>query len=322
MTAKCCLRLLTCCAIVAALLLPAAGCGTKKKGKKTLTVAQLKEKAAKESSPDKKAAAYLRVAAQQFGSGDKDGAKASAQEALKALMAEDGKAPAGEANQLAPRLVEVADTLALVGDKKQARKALEVATADDYIGTIEDAVRKTEVLAEAGGIYGDKAKGIGDSKAAKDLLTKASESAEAADERFRASALAAVALGYTRSGLADAASDMVGKLVDAAKALEEPRAKAEGLAAAANVKARTGKKDEAKELLTEAAAAAKSVSREDGKAYALIAIAIATEANGEAKQALSLLKEADKSANKVGEPDTQKALIETINRLTMDYKKK
>lgn len=314
-------RVITCCALAVAFLLPAAGCGTKKKGKKGLTIAQLKEKAEKETAPDRKAAAYLKIAAQQFSSGDKTGAKASAEEALKALVDKDGK-PTGEANQLAPRIVEVADTFALVGDKKQARKAVEAATADDYVNTIEDTVRKTQVLAEAGGIYGDKAKGIGDSGKAKELLAKANEVAGAADERFRADALAAVALGYIRSGLAKEAGDMVNTLVEAAKGLEQPRAKAEALAAAANVKAQTGAKDEAKELLKEAAEAAKSVERADGKAFALIAIAIATEASGDVKKALSLLKEADKAANKASEPDTQKMLVEKVNKLTMEFSKK
>jgi len=316
-----CIRFLVVCALAMTILLPATGCGTKKKGKKGLTIAQLKEKAEKESSPDRKAAAYLKIAAQQFGSGDKTGAKASANQALDALVDKEGK-PAGEANQLAPRIVEAADSLALVGDKKQARKALEAATADDFVNTIEDAVRKTQVLAEAGGIYGDKAKGIGDSGKAKELLSKANELAGATDERFRADALAAVALGYTRSGLAKEAGDMVNALVEAAKSLEQPRAKAEALAAAANVKAQTGNKDEAKELLKEAADAAKSVERADGKAFALIAIAIATEANGDVKGALSLLKEADKAANKASEPDMQKLLVEKVNKLTMEFSKK
>lgn len=317
-----CIRLIVVCAVATAILLPAAGCGTKKKGKKGLTIAKLKENAEKETAPDRKAAAYLKIAAQQFGAGDKTGAKASAKDALAALLAEDGKAPAGEANQLAPRIVEVADTLALVGDKKQAGDALKLATADDYINTIEDMVRKTQVLAEAAGIYGDKAKGIGDSAKAKDLLVKAKEVAGAADERFRADALAAVALGYTRSGLAKEAGDMVDTLVEAAKGLEQPRAKAEALAAAANVKAQTGAKDKAKELLKEAADAAKSVERPDGKAFALIAIAVATEANGDVKGALSLLKEADKAANKASEPDIQKALVEKVNKLMMEFDKK
>lgn len=316
-----CIRFLLICALAVTILLPASGCGTKKKAKKGPTIAKLREKAEKESSPDRKAAAYLKIAAQQFGSGDKTGAKVSANQALDAVVDKEGK-PAGEANQLAPRMVEVADSLALVGDKKQARKALEAATADDFVNTIEDAVRKTQVLAAAGGIYGDKAKGIGDAGKAKELLAKANEVAGAADERFRAEALAAVALGYTRGGLAKEGGDMVNALVEAAKSLEQPRAKAEALAAAANVKAQTGAKDEAKELLKEAADAAKSVERADGKAFALIAIAVATEANGDVKGALSLLKEADKAANKASEPDMQKMLVERVNKLTMEFSKK
>lgn len=316
-----CIRFLVVCALAMTILLPATGCGTKKKGKKGLTIAQLQEKAEKESSPDRKAAAYLKIATQQFGSGDKTGAKASANQALSALVDKEGK-PTGEANQFAPRIVEVADSLVLVGDKKQAEKALKAATAEDYVNSIEDSVRKTQVLAEAGGIYGDKAKGVGDGGKAKELLAKANELAAAADERFRAEALAAVALGYTRSGLAKEAGDMVNALVEAAKSLEQPRAKAEALAAAANVKAQTGAKDEAKELLKEAADAAKSVERADGKAFALIAIATATEANGDVKGALSLLKEADKAANKASEPDMQKLLVEKVNKLTMEFSKK
>ena len=180
-------------------------------------------------------------------------------------------------------------------------------------------MRRASVLAAAGGVYGDKATGLADGKAAKDALAQATE---AADKRFRAEALAAVALGYTRGGLADAASDMVGKLEGAAKGLEEPRAKAEALAAAANVKAQTGKKDEAKALLDEAATAAKSVERAESKAYALVAVATALDANGATKEALALLKEADKAANKVAEPDAMKTIVEKVRALTMALEKK
>ena len=128
-------------------------------------------------------------------------------------------------------------------------------------------------------------------------------------------------LGRER-GLADAAGEMVGKLEEAAKALEEPRAKAEALAAAANVKAQTGKKDEATELLQEAAASAKSVERPESKAYALLAVALATDANGDPKQALALLKEADKAANKVAEPDAMKMIVDKVRALTMKLEKK
>ena len=299
-----------------ALLVPAAGCGgTKKKGKKGgLTIAQQREKADKESTPDRQAAAYLKIARKQLASGDKSGAKESGRTALEKISGE------GEASQLAPRLVDVAGFLAEVGEKKPAKDAL--GKAIGLAATVEDPVRRASVLAEAGGVYGDKAKGLGDGKAAKEALAEATKAAEAADERFRAEALAAVALGYTRSGLADAASDMVGKLEEAAKGLEEPRAKAEALAAAANVKAQTGKKDEAAALLDEAAKAAKSVERSESKAYALVAVATALDANGATKEALALLKEADKAANKVAEPDAMKTIVDKVRALTMALEKK
>lgn len=299
-----------------ALLVPAAGCGgTKKKGKKGgLTVAQQLEKAEKESTPDRQAAAYLKVARRQFTSGDKTGAKESARKAFDKVKGE------GDAGQFGPRLVEVAGFLAEVGEKKPARDALKRAT--ELGASIGDPVRRASVLAEAGGVYGDKTKGLGDAKAAKDSLAEATKAADEADERFRAEALAAVALGYTRSGLADAASDMVGKLEEAAKGLEEPRAKAEALAAAANVKAQTGKKDEATALLDEAAKAAKSVERSESRAYALLAVATALDANGGTKEAIALLKEADKAANKVSEPDAMKTIVDKVRALTLALEKK
>lgn len=302
-----------------ALLVPAAGCGGKKKAKKGgLTVKQQLEKAKNEPTADRQAVAYLKLARRQFASGNKSGAKEAAREGLKVLLTDPPSN--AEASQFAPRLVEVAEFLVEVGEKKPARDGLQKAA--DLAGKIEDPVRRASVLAEAGGVYGDKAKGLGDGKAAKEVLAQATEAAEAADERFRAEALAAVALGYTRSGLADAASDMVGKLEEAAKGLEEPRAKAEALAAAANVKARTGKKDEAAALLDEAAKAAKSVERSESRAYALVAVAMALDANGATKDALTLLKEADKAANKVAEPDAMKTIVDKVRALTMALEKK
>jgi hypothetical protein len=311
-----CSRICLVIVIGALALASTAGCGgTKKKGKKGgLTVAQQLEKAEKESTPDRQAAALLKVARRQFASGDKTGAKDSAKKALEKVRGE------GDAGQFGPRLVEVAGFLAETGEKKPARDALKRAT--ELAGSIADPVRRASVLAEAGGVYGDKTKGLGDAKAAKDVLGDATKAAEETDERFRAEALAAVALGYTRSGLADAASDMVGKLEEAAKGLEEPRAKAEALAAAANVKAQTGKKDEAASLLDEAAKAAKSVERSESRAYALLAVATALDANGATKDALALLKEADKAANKVAEPDAMKTIVDKVRALTLTLEKK
>jgi ATP/maltotriose-dependent transcriptional regulator MalT len=170
-------------------------------------------------------------------------------------------------------------------------------------------------------VAGGKGKGIGDAVLAKDLLTRASEMADTVEERFRAEALAAVALGCTRAGQADTAATLVGRLEESAKALEEPRAKAEALAAAANVRAETGKKDEATALLAEAAAAAKSIDRAEGRAYALLAVANATAACGEKKQAVALLEEADKAANKIADPAQQKTTMDKVRTAIADLEK-
>lgn len=377
-----CLRFLMFCALVSAVLIPAAGCGSKKKkGKKGRTVAEQRTDAKAEATPDRRAAAFLKLARQQAVAGDKTGAKASALDAYREFYPEETKKPAAkekaaepeeekqpedaaaakpadenaapdeqapaeekattaeqaaveepaapaeerpaiDANLAAPRLVEIAEVFAMLGDRKQARNALGKAVDDEFIGKIEDPVRKAKVLADAGAIYGAKTDGIGDAGRAKSILAKAAEAADKVDQRFRAEALAAVALGYTRSSLASLADKTVEDLLQAAKDLEEPRAKAEALAAAANVKAQTGKQDEATELLKEAAASAKSVERAESKAYALLAVALATDANGDTKQALTLLKEADKAANKVSEPDAMKMVVDKVRALTMKLEKK
>lgn len=383
-----CLRFLMFCALASALLLPAAGCGSKKKkGKKGRTVAEQRNDAKAEATPDRRAAAFLKLARQQAVAGDKTGAKASALDAYREFYPEETKKPAAkekaaepeeekqpedaaaakpadenaaaeeqapaaeqapteekaptaeqapveepaapaeerpaiDANLAAPRLVEIAEVFAMLGDRKQARNALGKAVDDEFIGKIEDPVRKAKVLADAGALYGAKTDGIGDAGRAKSILAKAAEAANKVDQRFRAEALAAVALGYTRSSLASLADKTVEDLLQAAKDLEEPRAKAEALAAAANVKAQTDKQDEATELLKEAATSAKSVERAESKAYALLAVALATDANGDTKQALTLLKEADKAANKVSEPDAMKMVVDKVRALTMKLEKK
>jgi len=74
--------------VAVALLAPAAGCGgtKKKKGKKGgLTIKQQLEKAEAESTPDRQAAAYVKVARTQQASGDKTGAKDSAKKAHERL---------------------------------------------------------------------------------------------------------------------------------------------------------------------------------------------------------------------------------------------
>jgi tetratricopeptide (TPR) repeat protein len=291
-----------------AALLPTAGCGTKKKP--ALTIEQRLKNAEKEKTPDRQAAALLKVARSQFAANQETEAKQTAAKALAKLTGE------GDANLFAPRLVDVAGFLAEVGDRKPAREALTQACG--LIDTIEDPVRKAKLFADAGAIY----KANTDSAQAKEMLKKAADAAASVEERFRADALAAVALGYTRSGLADAASDVVDKLLEAAKTLEEPRAKAEALSAAAGVQAQTGKKKQATLLLEEAETAAKSVDRAESRAYALLAVALATSGNGDNKQALALLKEADKAADKVPEPVSQKKIVDKVRATMADVEKK
>ena len=291
-----------------------AGCGTKsaKKGG-GMTVQQRLEKAEKEPTPEKQAVGYLRAARFQLASGDTSGARDSARIAFDRLKG------GGDANTFAPRLVDVGGFLAELGDKKPAKEA--ILRAAELSAGVADAVRRTKILADAGAVAGEKGKGIGDAALAKDLLTQAITMADSVEERFRAEALAAVALGCTRAGQADAAAELVGRLEESAKALEEPRAKAEGLAAAASVRSETGKKDEAAALLTEAAAAAKSIERPEGRAYALLAVASATASCGEKKQALALLQEADKAANKVADPAQQKTAMDKVRTAIAELEK-
>lgn len=291
-----------------AALLTATGCGSKKKP--LLTIEQRLKNAEKEKTPDRQAAALVKVARAQFAANEEDAAKETAAKALEKLKGE------GDANLFAPRLVELAGFLAEIGERKTAREAL--GQACGLIDTIDDPVRKAKLFAEAGAIY----KANTDSKAAKDTLQKAADAAGGAEERFRAEALAAVALGYTRSGLAEAASNVLEKLLDAAKTLDEPRAKAEALSAAAGVQAQTGRTKEAEQLLADAESSAKSVERAESRAYALLTVAMATSTNGDNKKALALLKDADKAADKVPEPASQKKIVDKVRSTIADIEKK
>ena len=56
-----CIRFFVLCTLALALLLPAAGCGAKKKkGRKGKTVAEQREDAKAETTPDRRAAAFLK----------------------------------------------------------------------------------------------------------------------------------------------------------------------------------------------------------------------------------------------------------------------
>lgn len=290
--------------VLLALALTTAGCGSSGKGPKSLND-QL-QAARQQSTPDRQALALLRVASKQNAESDAGGAIKTGKEAVDLLIGLD------DANATAPRLVSAAGFLAAIGDKATARKALGVAA--ERAGSIGDPVRQVTVLAEAGGIYGNRETGLADSKAATTTLTRAREAALAVEERYRAEALAAVALGYTKGNVAAEAASMVEQLLETARGNDNPRAKAEGLAAAANVKAEVGEGDEAKTLLEEAATVAREIERTESRAYALLAVGEATAESGDTAAAKVVLDEAYAAADKVGDPEQRTLALAKVNR--------
>jgi len=305
-------------AVVALLLAPAAGCGTKKKTKKGRTIAQQLDDARKEKTPDAQARKLIRVARTQFKANDKTGAAKTLAEATGLIPAD------GEAVVCGPRLVEIADLYADMEDRKPAREVLKKAV--DRAPDIGDAISRIRLLADAGGIYGAKSGGLGDGKAAREVLASAVEAAGTVEDRFKAQALAAIALGYARAELATEAGRVVEELEASAKAVEELRPKAEALAAAARVRAQTGAQDEAGKLLAEASDAAKKIDDKgmaaENRTYALLSIASAYLATGDAKAAAALLKLAEKSAGQVPDPEGQKNAMEKVRALQSEAERK
>jgi hypothetical protein len=203
----------------------------------------------------------------------------------------------------APLLAEIAAVYSEIGEKGAARDVLKQSLK---LGVeIPDEISRATLLASAGGIYGVRQGGIGDAAAARRVLKEATSLAGNVEERFRAQALSAVAMGYVNAGLAKEASQMVDALEESARGVDSPRARAEALAAAGNVRAQSGDKEKATELLGEAASTAKGIEGYENRTYALVAVADATSANGDRKAALKLIAEAEKSAGKVGDPDAQ-----------------
>ncbi|MCE2725572.1 MAG: hypothetical protein LW698_02185 [Planctomycetaceae bacterium] len=305
-------------AVVALLLAPATGCGTKKKTKKGRTIAQQLEDARKEKTPDAQARKLIRVARTQFKANDKTGAAKTLAEATGLIPAD------GEAVVCGPRLVEIADLYADMEDRKPAREVLKKAV--DRAADIGDAISRIRLLADAGGIYGAKSGGLGDGKAAREVLASAVEAAGTVEDRFKAQALAAIALGYARADLAKEAGRVVEELEASAKAVEELRPKAEALAAAARVRAQTGAQEEAGKLLAEASDTAKKIEDKgmaaENRTYALLSIASAYLATGDAKAAAGLLKLAEKSAGQVPDPEGQKNAMEKVRALQSEAERK
>jgi hypothetical protein len=218
----------------------------------------------------------------------------------------------------APLLLEIAAVFADLGEQGPARDVL--ADAVVLANGISDEISRAGLLAGIGGVYGSRTSG--DAARARTNLEAAEQLADAVEPRFRAEALAAVALGYVKAGLASKAGAMVEKLETSARDVESPRARAEGLAAAANVRTLSGDADAAKELLTEAADAAKSIEGAENRCYALMSVATATGAAGDSKRALSLLAEAEKSANKVPDPEAQRTALERVRGLKSDISRR
>jgi hypothetical protein len=217
-----------------------------------------------------------------------------------------------------PLLVEIAAVYADAGSKGPARDVLKDAAS--LAPEIGDDVSRASLLAGIGGIYGSQTSG--DAALARANLRQAAQLAEGVESRFRAEALAAVAMGYVKAGLAKEAGDMVATLERSARDVESPRARAEGLAAAANVRALAGDADAATRLLGDAADAAKGIEGAENRTYALVAVANATADAGDRKGALSLVAEAEKSANRVPDPDAQKNALERVRQLKTEIERR
>lgn len=289
-------------AVVVAVLVPlmaTQGCGTPKK--KELTIAERLAAARQKPAGPPRALSLLNVAKIQIDKGDLIGARDTIEEARLLASGEGG----------VPILLDVARSYVAVGDPRGARKVLtEVITIGNDV--IEDAARKAKVMADAGALFGSEENGLADRQQAKALLAQATELAEGVDDRFRAEALAVVAMGYVTGGMPDEAAQMVAKLEACLEALDEPRAKAEALASAASVYAKTGNTDKSASLLQDAAAAAEGVERPDGKAYALLAVASAEYAAGNTEAAQALLAKADVAAGKIGDADIRETAMNTV----------
>ena len=304
-------RPLACGLLALAVLLPAAGCGSKKKTKREMSVGEREKLAEKAPSPEARAREFLEVVRLKIKSGDEKGAA----ETLGRVRSElpEGASPAA----WGPRFVEVAELYVQIDKRAEARKTL--GQAVDMAKQIDDPISKIRLLADAGGLYGAKSGGLGEPKAARDQFDAAVELAGGVEDRFKAQGLAAIAMGYARAGLAKDAGKVVEELESSAKALTDPRPQAEALAAAASVRAQTGDKDAALGLLKEAATAAKSIGEKgiaaENRTYALIAVANAFSSAGDAKAAGGLLKLAEKSAMQVPDPEAQKNAVEKV-RLT------
>lgn len=297
---------LSCLSLLVVLLVAVPGCG-----KKTVTIRERLTKATAVAEGPQRAAALLSVARIQISDGDPIGARDTIEAAHREAS--------GRGEAAVPSLLEIARAFMAVGDRRSARKVL--AELGEIVSAIDDPGRKAKILADAGALFGSEENGLADRQQAKSLLTQATTLAEGVDDRFRAEALAVVAMGYVNGGMNDEAAAMVEKLEACLSALTEPRAKAEALAAAASVYAKTGNDDKAATLLKDAASTARGIDRPEGKAYALLAVANAEHAAGNTSAARALLEEADLAAGKVGDADAQTTAMNTVRTAMARLKK-
>jgi tetratricopeptide (TPR) repeat protein len=296
------------------LVAPLSGCsGTKKKA--SLTIAERLAKARGDTTPGGQARELAKIARLQFKSGDKTGAGKTLAEARKTINAD------ADPTVFGPRLVDIATTYVILGDKKPAREVADRALA--LADTMTDAVAQTDLLAKVGVVYGSRETGLGDAIKAKETLAKAAAiaSGDQVTERFRPQALAAVALGYANANLAADATPVIEKLETLAASLTDLRPKAEALAAAANVYAKSGAQDKAAALLVEAAKAARQIDSSANKAYALIAVGNAANVAGDKKAAAALAAEAEKTTGKIADPEQQKDALQDVRALQAAIKK-
>lgn len=291
------LAFVTCLLVSAVLSGTSVGCG-----KRPLRLEDRLARAMDQAPGPGRAKALLAVARRQLSGGDRVGAHDTITTASNDVIA-------GGEESLAT-LLEVAQAYIDVDDRRTARTVLN--RVAEIGNAIEDPGRKAKALADAGALFGNADTGMADPQRARVLLAEATTLAEQVEDRFRAEALAVVAMGYVSGGMAKEAGDMVEKLEACLAALSDRRAKAEALAAASSVYAKTGNEEKAKTLLADAASTAKEVDRDESKAYALLAVANATAAGGDTAAARKLLEEADAAAGKVGDPDAQATAMNLI----------
>ena len=296
------------------LVAPLSGCSGAKK-KASLTIAERLAKARGDTTPGGQARELAKIARLQFKSGDKTGAGITLAEARKTIRTD------ADPTVFGPRLVDIATTYVILGDKKPAREVADRALA--LADTMTDAVAQTDLLAKVGVVYGSRETGLGDAIKAKETLAKAAAiaSGDQVTERFRAQALAAVALGYANANLAADATAVIEKIETLAASLTDLRPKAEALAAAANVHAKSGAQDKAAALLVEAAKAARQIDSSANKAYALIAVGNAANVAGDKKAAAALAAEAEKTTGKIADPEQQKDALQDVRALQAAIKK-